>query len=82
MTTKQIPATPLHILLLAQVRAACLYRKWVGQGPVELDRLRAIVKHERRMYENGTLRCSRDLLREIRAEQKIIGALCKLAGVK
>ena len=81
MTTKQ-PATPLHVLLLAQFRAAHLYRKWVGRGPVELDRLRAIVKHERRMYENGTLRCSRGLLREIRAEQKVIGSLCKLAGVK
>ena len=83
MTTIK-PATPLPNvtqILLAQVRAATLYRKWVGSGPVDLDRMKAVIKHERRICEQGIIRCSRGLLREIRAEQKIVGGLINLRAL-
>ena len=52
-----------------------LYRKHVGTGEVDVARLRRVIRRETGLAERGTIRVSRGLLRELRAERAAVGRL-------
>ena len=57
------------------VRLKQLYRKYVGSGSVDVERLYDVVCREARSAEKGVVRVTRDLLRELRAERAEVGSL-------
>ena len=57
------------------MRTLGLYRKYVGDGPVDLCRLQECIKRECRAAEKGLIVVSRGLLKELRAERAEIGRI-------
>lgn len=49
-----------------------LYRKYVGHGPVDIDRLYDVVLREKRAAEAGIIKVSTGLLCELRADLREI----------
>lgn len=52
-----------------------LYRKYVGRGALDVERLYEELRRETRAAEQGRTRVSRDLLRELRADRAFVGRI-------
>lgn len=63
-------------MTLEQVaRSVVLHRKWIGDGAPDVARMALVIARERAAIEAGKIPASRDLLREIRAEQAEVGRM-------